>query len=712
MRRELLYARATEILPPARASERRAVWDRCNATWLADEVEAGREPAGSRMVHTTAAVADVIHVATTGSDSIGDGSVAAPFATLARAQVAARAVRRQSNERVEVRLAAGRYFLVQTLVLGPADSGTTWTSEPDAVGKVFVSGGWQLRDLQWTGTAGGHTMQASLTNAPGRPFSSLFVQGERAVRARSPNGHMETSLCLNPQFMSSGRVGPQYCPSHFAPPPLNGISQADPNWAFLPMLYREGCKGLPSGADATKYPKCFGTIIEVAEPNRGIVNPPKTPTKYSEGTSWQGGMNPRYTKFVGGVTKRWHPPEAVASIRSLYGGCMSGGIVPPMNCMSSDPSAAPGSAAANASNLCPCTVPGGIKIRTNETFGSGRWANPSTGIAHGFHTGFWGNNMMTIRSRKDNPATNITILEYDGGGWQMAQGAAAHREYFVENIRELLDVPGEFFVDMDARPHPVLFYWPNGTRLDASTELIAPVLDSLIQLQGTQAVPVRDVTLANMTFVHTAETLMKKYTVPSGGDYAIHTNGAVRVAGTEGTVVSDCLFDRLGGNGLVVADYNRNTTIARNSFRKLGDSAIVLVGSAELLDTTGGDQPRFTTIEGNTAYEYGLIGKQVAAVFQAVSCQTLIRNNVFFSGPRHGINFNDGMGGNNRLLGNLMFNQVRESSDAGPFNSWDRTTFVTDVRNGTPSVWKAWDEIAFNLIYNNYQSTWPLDHGK
>jgi hypothetical protein len=128
----------------------------------------------------------------------------------------------------------------------------------------------------------------------------------------------------------------------------------------------------------------------------------------------------------------------------------------------------------------------------------------------------------------------------------------------------------------------------------------------------------------------------------------------------------------------------------------------VLVGRAELLDATGGDQPRFTTIEANTAYEYGLIGKQVAAVFQAVSCQTMIKDNIFFSGPRHGVNFNDGMGGGNRLHGNLMFNQVRESSDAGPFNSWDRTTFLTDVRegNGTASVWKAWDEIAFNLIYN------------
>ena len=97
--------------------------------------------------------------------------------------------------------------------------------------------------------------------------------------------------------------------------------------------------------------------------------------------------------------------------------------------------------------------------------------------------------------------------------------------------------------------------------------------------------------------------------------------------------------------GLVVNDFNRNTTIGRNSFRKLGDSAILLIGSAELLDATGGEQPRFTTIESNTAYEYGLLGKQVAAVFQAVSCQTLIRDNIFFSGPRHGVNFNGALTG-------------------------------------------------------------------
>ena len=394
VRQELLYDRAMQILPPSRLAERQAVFD---ALQLASACNATRPDRASPSVAVAkesdaSDVVAVIRVSTTGSDSNGNGSAARPFASLVRAQVAARAVHRSAHERVIVQLAAGRYFLNQTLVLGPPDSGTIWRPEPGVAGKVILSGGMPLNGLNWTVAAGGsgNIMRASLPH--GFPsFSSLFVHGERAVRARAPNGNMETSLCLNPQFMSSGRVGPQYCPSHFVPPAINGISQADPDFAFLPMLYREGCKDVPPHADATQYPECFGTIIEVAEPNRGVINPPRTPTKYTEGTSWQGGMNPHYTKFVGGVTKRWDPPEAVASIRSLYGGCMSGGIVPPMNCMSTDPSAAPGSAAANVSNLCPCTVPGGIKLLRNVTFGNTLgakpWTDASTGIVHAFHPG-------------------------------------------------------------------------------------------------------------------------------------------------------------------------------------------------------------------------------------------------------------------------------------------------------------------------------------
>ena len=62
----------------------------------------------------------------------------------------------------------------------------------------------------------------------------------------------------------------------------------------------------------------------------------------------------------------------------------------------------------------------------------------------------------------------------------------------------------------------------------------------------------------------------------------------VRPANTFGAVCSVSRDGRVFA-GLVVNDFNRNTTIGRNSFRKLGDSAILLIGSAELLDATGGD---------------------------------------------------------------------------------------------------------------------------
>ena len=56
--------------------------------------------------------------------------------------------------------------------------------------------------------------------------------------------------------------------------------------------------------------------------------------------------------------------------------------------------------------------------------------------------------------------------------------------------------------------------------------------------------------------------------------------------------------------------------------------------------------------------------------------------NIFFNGPRAGINFNDGFGGGSNETENLLFNAVRETFDHGPFNSWDRQVYVTKVADG------------------------------
>ena len=52
---------------------------------------------------------------------------------------------------------------------------------------------------------------------------------------------------------------------------------------------------------------------------------------------------------------------------------------------------------------------------------------------------------------------------------------------------------------------------------------------------------------------------------------------------------------------------------------------------------------------------------------QAIA-QSVISGNVFFNGPRAGINANDGFGGGDEISHNLVFSTCRESGDHGPFN--------------------------------------------
>ena len=48
--------------------------------------------------------------------------------------------------------------------------------------------------------------------------------------------------------------------------------------------------------------------------------------------------------------------------------------------------------------------------------------------------------------------------------------------------------------------------------------------------------------------------------------------------GTRHVRVSDCNFTRLDGNGLIVSGFNRNATVAQNTFSWIGDNAVVVWG--------------------------------------------------------------------------------------------------------------------------------------
>ena len=58
------------------------------------------------------------------------------------------------------------------------------------------------------------------------------------------------------------------------------------------------------------------------------------------------------------------------------------------------------------------------------------------------------------------------------------------------------------------------------------------------------------------------------------------------------------------------------------------------------------------------------------------------------------------MGGGNTMSESLLFNLVRETTDHGPVNSWDRMPYITTrgATPGIPSATPAPTEESFNLI--------------
>jgi len=124
-----------------------------------------------------------------------------PFATLARAQDAAREMKTKEglHEPVTVMVRGGKYFLEETLVLGPEDSGTrdcpiTYTAYPGE--KPILSGGrkvtgWKpyrgkILQCELPDAQGGTCLRAD-THRQEWKFRQLFFNGVRQIRARNPN---------------------------------------------------------------------------------------------------------------------------------------------------------------------------------------------------------------------------------------------------------------------------------------------------------------------------------------------------------------------------------------------------------------------------------------------------------------------------------------------------------------------------------------------
>lgn len=360
-------------------------------------------------------------------------------------------------------------------------------------------------------------------------------------------------------------------------------------------------------------------------------------------------------------------------------------------------------------------TPSGLRYGAAAFPRAAKWSDPvgDGAIINTWRPSRWSNWMFQFAGF-DPAARKITFGE---GGFQGARGSDDGGDFFVENIREELDAAREFFFSKKDRR---LYYFHNataGTPIPPDTLFEATKLDTIVRAFGNQSSPIVNQQFLGVKFTGSAIQYMNPHGVPSGGDWALQRDAALFFEGTEGLNITGCSFERLDGNAIMLSGYTRNAVIAENSFAYIGDTVIASWGrtkelnGAEGPDGTDGNQPRGTQIVRNIVRENGHFSKQASPYFQAKTAQTTLEGNIFFNGPRAGINFNDGFGGGNVLKNNLVFNFCRESSDHGPFNSWDRVPFLTDVADPTtPSLIPLYNEIHHNFLIANYESSMCVDN--
>jgi hypothetical protein len=253
-------------------------------------------------------------------------------------------------------------------------------------------------------------------------------------------------------------------------------------------------------------------------------------------------------------------------------------------------------------------------------------------------------------------SSDALLLGY--GGYQEARGGGFTKanHFFVENIYEELDAPGEWYFDSHGyyndnnsagNSSSMLYYFPtSGPGALKDAEIVLPLLDSLVRISssgatgGTYAVGIE---FAGLEFTETRATYMETHDVPSGGDWSIHRNGAVYVESAERFVVEDCRFNQVGGNALVLNGHVIDSIVRRNEFAFCGDSAIVSVGNSRAIDGTAPTYPNRNLIQFNHIHHVGVYGKQTSCYFQALSANSSFVDNVCYAGPRAGLNYNDGM---------------------------------------------------------------------
>lgn len=195
--------------------------------------------------------------------------------------------------------------------------------------------------------------------------------------------------------------------------------------------------------------------------------------------------------------------------------------------------------------------------------------------------------------------------------------AHGRNPYFVENVKEALDRPGEWYLD---RATGMLSYIPMPDENMAHLTVIAPRAEQLVRLTGDDQLGsyVEQVQFKGITFAHTHWTLPQEGY--SSGQGMTDLPAAVQVHSGRHIRIEGCTLAHLGAYAIELGGGCSNNEVVGNHMFDLGGGGVKVGGA--------GPVPANNLVANNVISDGGLIHLSAHGIWAGITRHTVISHNV------------------------------------------------------------------------------------
>ncbi|MFE4545847.1 discoidin domain-containing protein [Streptomyces sp. NPDC056785] len=174
--------------------------------------------------------------------------------------------------------------------------------------------------------------------------------------------------------------------------------------------------------------------------------------------------------------------------------------------------------------------------------------------------------------------TTMTMRQPCWHNANLQQGQEIQNPTWLENARELLDSPGEWYLDKGAGE---VYYMPEPGEDMRTADVTVPAIQDLVDLNGTRAHPVTGVAFQGITFSYST------WLEPSSADGLIEGQAGFRMVGDDNPTFDSTRLNWKKTPGAVNVSHGRDIRFEDNTFTHLGAVGLNLNTGTQHTDITG-----------------------------------------------------------------------------------------------------------------------------